>query len=76
MRLWLSRARNVTSTLQARQSRYSDAGNLRSTLGSYNQVLPATTSADEVRTVVIWCPTVLIAFSAAPLKENRGIKRS
>ncbi|MGH2839824.1 MAG: DM13 domain-containing protein [Solirubrobacteraceae bacterium] len=75
LRLWLSRARNVTSTLQARQSRYSDAGPLRSTLGSYNKVLPATTTADEVRTVVIWCPTVLIAFSAAPLEESRAIKR-
>ncbi len=68
LRLWISRARNVTSTLQARKSRYSDAGALRSTLGSYNQMLPASTRADEVRTIVIWCPTVLVAFSAAPLR--------
>lgn len=67
LRVWLSRARNVKSTLQARQAPHADAGALRSTLGSYNQMLPSAISADQFRSIVIWCPTVLIAFSAAPL---------
>jgi hypothetical protein len=67
LRIWLSTARNVTSTLQARQAHHTDAGALRSTLGDYNQMLPRDVSADELRTIVIWCPTVLIAFAAAPL---------
>lgn len=67
LRIWLSRARNVNSTLQARKAHHTDAGALRSTLGNYNQMLPASISADDLRTVVIWCPTVLIAFAAAPL---------
>ncbi len=70
LRLWLSDAPDVTSTLEARQSRYADAGAIRSTLGSYNQMLPAAIDAAKVRTVVIWCPTVLIAFSAAPLSTR------
>jgi len=67
LRIWLSRGRNIDSTLQARQAGHTDAGAIRSTLGSYNQMLPAGTDASEIRTIVIWCPTVLIAFAAAPL---------
>jgi len=70
LRVWLSHARNVKSTLEARRSKSSDVGALRSTLGSYNQMLPASISADQFRTVVIWCPTVLIAFAAAPLMNE------
>lgn len=67
LRIWLSSARNVNSTLEARQAHHVDAGALRSTLGSYNQMLPASVRASDFDTVVIWCPTVLIAFAAAPL---------
>lgn len=67
LRIWLSRARNVKSTLEARQAHHIDAGALRSTLGNYNQMLPASVRAGDFHTVVIWCPTVLIAFAAAPL---------
>lgn len=67
LRVWLTEARNVETTLQARQAKHIDAGVLRSTLGSYNQVLPATIRPDQFRSIVIWCPTVLIAFGAAPL---------
>ena len=67
LRVWLSSAKNVHSTLEARRARYIDAGNIRSTLGTYNQVLAAGIKADRFHSVVIWCPTVLIAFGAAPL---------
>lgn len=67
LRLWLSRDSDVKSTLEARQAKVLDAGAIRSTLGSYNQMLPADVDASEVRSIVIWCPTVLIAFSAAPI---------
>ena len=69
LRVWLSRAPNVKSTLEARQAKYRDAGAIRSTLGSYNQMLPADVDAGDVHSIVIWCPTVLIAFSAAPLSN-------
>ena len=65
--IWLSHARKPTSTLQARDAKHYNAGALRSTLGSYNQVLPKGASLDGVKSIVIWCPTVTIAFGAAAL---------
>ena len=65
--IWLSHARKPTSTLQARDAEHYNAGALRSTLGSYNQVLPKGASLDGVKSIVIWCPTVTIAFGAAAL---------
>lgn len=70
LKVWLSRERDVKSTLEARQAKYRDVGVVRSTLGSYNQMLPADVDASEVHSIVIWCPTVLIAFSAAPLRTT------
>ncbi len=70
LKVWLSRERDVKSTFEAREAKYRDVGVIRSTLGSYNQMLPADVDAGEVRSIVIWCPTVLIAFSAAPLRAS------
>jgi hypothetical protein len=67
LRVWLTTSGKINSTLDARQAHHTDAGTLRSTLGSFNQMLPASVSAANVHAVVIWCPTVLIAFAAAPL---------
>lgn len=72
LRVWLAEAPNVKTTLQARQAKHIDAGVLRSTLGSYNQLLPVTIRAEQFRSIVIWCPTVLIAFGAAPLTTATG----
>ncbi|MBA3746577.1 MAG: DM13 domain-containing protein [Solirubrobacterales bacterium] len=67
--VWLSRAKRPTSTLQSRDAPHTNAGALRSTLGTYNQVLPAEVSAGGVNSIIIWCPTVTIAFGAAALEE-------
>ncbi|MDQ3435467.1 MAG: DM13 domain-containing protein [Actinomycetota bacterium] len=67
LELWLSRAKNPNSTLDARDAPYVNAGKPRSTFGSYNQLLPREIGADEIDSIVIWCPAVQIAFSAAPL---------
>ena len=68
LELWLSRARNPDSTLDARRAEHIDAGGVRSTFGSYNQMLPREVSAGDIDSIVIWCPTVTIAFAAAPLR--------
>lgn len=65
--LWLSRATNPQSTLDAREAPYTIAGTPRSTFGSYNQLLPRGVRAEELGSIVVWCPAVSIAFSAAPL---------
>ncbi len=68
LEVWLSQARNPQSTLDARDAPHFNAGHLRSTLGTYNQLLPAEVTVDEIKSIVIWCPTVTIAFGAANLR--------
>ncbi len=68
LELWLSKGRNPRSTLDARRAEHIDAGGLRSTFGSYNQLLPREIDAEDFKSIVIWCPTVTIAFAAAPLR--------
>jgi len=68
LELWLSTARNPHSTLDARSASHINAGPMRSTYGNYNQVLARRITADQFKSVVVWCPTVLIAFSAASLR--------
>jgi hypothetical protein len=68
LEVWLSQARNPTSTLDARDAPHFNAGQLRSTLGTYNQLLPGEVTVDQIKSVVIWCPTVTIAFGAANLR--------
>jgi len=67
LQIWLSSDGDPRSTLDARAASHVSGGSLRSTLGSYNQMLPEGTDPKDFRSIVIWCPTVLIAFSAAPL---------
>ena len=68
LEVWLSRAADPKSTLDARDAPHFNAGQLRSTLGTYNQVLPPEVTAAEIRSIVIWCPTVTIAFGAANMR--------
>ena len=67
LELWLSSDADPRSTLDARRASHVNAGGMRSTFGSFNQLLPRKVGADKVRSIVIWCPTVTIAFAAAPL---------
>lgn len=67
LELWLSEAKEPRSTLDARRASYVNAGTPRSTYGSYNQLLPRGVDADQIDSIVIWCPAVTIAFSAAAL---------
>lgn len=67
LELWLSRAEDPESTLDARRAPHVNAGGLRSTFGSYNQLLPRGVGAGQISSIVIWCPTVTIAFAGAAL---------
>jgi len=68
LEVWLSQARRPRSTLATRNAPHDNAGRLRSTLGTYNQLLPPEVSVDDIRSIVIWCPTVTIAFGAASMR--------
>jgi hypothetical protein len=41
---------------------------LKSTLGSQNYVLPASVDEGSIRSIVIWCEPVRIAYAAATLR--------
>jgi hypothetical protein len=76
LELWLSEADDPRSTLDARRASYVDAGTPRSTYGSYNQVLPRSADPDKIDSIVIWCPAVTIAFSAAELARRTSWNRA
>ncbi len=40
-------------------------GNLKSTVGNQNYLIPADVPVDRVNSVVIWCDPVSIAYAAA-----------
>ena len=65
--VWLSRSRRPRTTKQAFTSPHTEIGELKSTLGEQNYVLPRRIRARDVRSIVIWCEPVRIAYAAAAL---------
>jgi hypothetical protein len=69
LHVWLSRATRPRTTVQADRAQHDDVALLKSTLGDQNYVLPAGTTVADVRSVVIWCEPVQIAYTAATLRR-------
>jgi hypothetical protein len=67
--VWLSEAARPRTSAEAVAADYVQIGNLKSTLGSQNYELPASVAIDDVRSIVIWCEPVAIAYTAAPLSR-------
>ncbi|MEY2517071.1 MAG: hypothetical protein QOJ89_4429 [bacterium] len=65
--VWLSEARRPRTTRAAFQARHREVALLKSTLGDQNYVLPRGIDASLIRSVVIWCAPVQIAYTAATL---------
>ncbi len=70
LHVWISRGSRPRNTVEAQRSPHRDVGLLKSTLGEQNYVLPAGTTTADVRSVVIWCEPVQIAYTAAPLRPR------
>ncbi|MDP8942791.1 MAG: DM13 domain-containing protein [Actinomycetota bacterium] len=70
LQIWLSRAANPKSTREAARAPYAFAGRLKTTMGDHNYVLPASTRAQDVRSIVLWCEVIQNAFTAAPLRPR------
>ena len=66
--LWLSATPEPKTSADAAGSEHVVLGNLRSTLGTQNYVLPADMTPERVRSIVIWCQPVSVAYTAAALK--------
>ena len=68
--VWLSTARRPRTTVQAARAPHTVLRELKSTLGSQNYLLPADVEAADVRSVVIWCVPIRIAYTAATLRPR------
>lgn len=65
--VWLNTAPNPRTSKDAASADYWVLGNLKSTVGNQNYVIPANIPVDRVRSIVIWCQPVAIAYAAASL---------
>jgi hypothetical protein len=65
--VWLSEARQPRTSAEAVGAGRVSVGNLKSTLGNQNYEVPPDVPTERIRSVVIWCEPVAIAYSAAIL---------
>jgi hypothetical protein len=69
LHVWTSRSPRPRTTVQSERAPHRDIALLKSTLGEQNYLLPVTTTAADVRSIVIWCEPVQIAYTAATLRR-------
>lgn len=68
--VWLSRAKKPTTSRAAVKSPYVQIAALKSTWGDQNYLVPRRVKANAIRSIVIWCEPVNIAYVAAALKPS------
>jgi hypothetical protein len=68
--VWLSTTAKPRTTVQAAKAKLISIAPLKSTLGEQNYLLPAKLKAKDIRSVVIWCEPVQIAYTAAALRRG------
>ena len=66
--VWLSEARRPRTTKQALRSHHVELAPHKVTKGSQNYLLPESADADSIRSIVIWCEPIRIAYTAATLR--------
>jgi len=67
--VWTSEARRPRTTRAALRSDHTEIALLKSTIGDQNYLLPEDADAEDIRSVVIWCEPVRIAYTAATLER-------
>ncbi len=67
--VWLSEAARPQNSATAVNTPYVEIANLKSTLGSQNYEIPASLPTEKIRSIVIWCQPVAIAYAAAALSS-------
>lgn len=68
--IWLSEAATPRTSAEVVATPYVQIALLRSTLGSQNYVVPPEIPADKIRSVVIWCEPIRVAYAAAALMPS------
>jgi len=66
--VWVVRATRPRTSRVAFRARHRTIAPLRSTLGDQNYVLPRGVRERDVRSIVIWCEPVRIAYAAAAMR--------
>jgi hypothetical protein len=66
--VWTSRAARPRTTKRALRTPHRQFTPLRSTLGNQNYLLPRGAHAKSIRSIVIWCQPIQIAYTAATLR--------
>ena len=66
--VWLSEAPHPRTTRSSFKADHVELALLKSTLGDQNYLLPKGMDAAKIRSVVIWCAPVQIAYTAAALR--------
>jgi len=67
--VWLGSAANPKTSKDAVAAEYWVLGNLKSTVGSQNYEIPGSIPIERVRSIIIWCQPVAIAYAAAALSR-------
>lgn len=65
--IWLSEAPSPKTSAEAVAAPKVVLGELRATLGNQNYEIPPEVPTDRIRSIVIWCQPVAVAYSAAAL---------
>jgi len=65
--VWLSQAARPTTSKEITDAPRVEIGNLKSTLGTQNYEIPASVPNEAIRSIVIWCAPLAIAYTAAVL---------
>ncbi len=67
--VWLSTAAKPRNTVQAGKAKHRVLAPLKSTLGDQNYLLPKKLKPKSIRSIVIWCQPVQIAYTVAALRR-------
>ena len=68
--VWLSEAPRPRTTKQVVRSRYKQIALLKSTVGDQNYLLPRNVNPGSIRSVVIWCDPIQIAYGGVTLAPS------
>jgi hypothetical protein len=67
--VWLSEATKPATSVEAVGVPHVELTNLKSTIGSQNYEIPASIPTEKIRSIVIWCQPVALAYAAAGLSS-------
>lgn len=68
LEVWVSPAPRPQTSRAAVRAEHVSAGPLKSTAGAHNYLLPEALDPEDVRSIVLWCEPLYMAYAAAELR--------